>query len=173
MILEILKKLLNVIVILFIILIMILTYSYFLPIGQKISNGVNQESIQAIKLGMPETEVKKILGEPFSIENHKKEYIADGNITYPAYTKFTYSKTGIFGVEIYVFSENKRVSLVNLESFDLCIYECSDKYCKVIDGDRFNTLIPKKDASLPLNVKLMLLFEFIIGLLLLKWMKVF
>lgn len=173
MILSFLKKLLKILIILFLLLILFLIYSYFLPIGQKISKGINQENIQTIKLGMSENEVKQILGKPLSIENYKKEYITEGNITYPEYTSLIYSETGIFGVEIYVFIENKKVSLVNLESFDLGIYECSNRYCKILDRDRFNTLIPKKDGSIPLNIKLMLLFEFILGLLLLKWMRFF
>jgi len=160
-----LKKLLKILISMLVLLLMFLIYSYFLPLGNKIAKNVTQESIISIKLGMNENEVKKILGNPLSINIDK--------YTTPPIKVLHYAKTGLFGSEIGIQITNNKVELVRIESFDLGIYECSDKYCKVIDEDRFNTLIPKKDGSIPLNIKLMLLFEFIIGVLLLKWMKVF
>ena len=132
----------KIIIISIILLVMVLyivwSLIFLFPIGNKLAEGVNQKNILALKIGMNEHNIIKILGSPLV----KEVELINNN----KYITLIYGISGLLGAgtEVEVILKDGKTNLIILEFLDASFYYCSEDICPGIgEPFWFNWYIPK------------------------------
>jgi len=132
-----LKKIIIWIALLFVLLLTIVLFFVFFPVGDKLAQEVNQKNILSLKIGMSEYEVISILGEPISIPVRYTKGIKT--------VQLKYGESGIlgFGADMDIILEDDRMQKVIIAFWDASFYYCSKEICRISEPFWFNWYIPK------------------------------
>ena len=148
------KSIFKAIVVLCMLVALLFLYNVGIVPSGRLAEGINQESISSIKLGMNKCEVIERLGIPFNSSelytlSSKGEVEPESIII-----TYMYSKPGIlWDIEIYVnFNRNDEVIRLNMQEGDGNFFVYDTQYPnKKINFEIYNRVIPKAKKAKQIN----------------------
>ena len=111
----------------------LLIYNHYFSIGGEIKNGINQDNILSIKIGITEKKVYEILGKPINFTNEEEDKY------------LVYGIAGLLdaGAEITLVISSNKLKHLSIESYDMLIYKCAlDNPCVMHNKNDFDRVIP-------------------------------